>query len=205
MVIPSAAAQDKVKTDAFGDPLPAGAVQRIGTTRWRLPDANDPYSVRLSPDAKHLAALNYDGTIDIWELPAWDKCRSLRSPSSKYASRFQTLQFTADGTSLVASDSVHRLCLFRLATGKCTHQIDLPQGFHLGAEASLAISQDRLTLVCSGAAGLTHMTLVWNLADNKLARSIPVANLSWLGNPVPLPTPAPSCPSFIPRSEERRV
>jgi hypothetical protein len=41
-------------TDAYGDPLPEGAVTRFGTARWRLTTAQGGGYIRLafSPDGK---------------------------------------------------------------------------------------------------------------------------------------------------------
>src|SRR5258706_2392683 len=65
---PRAAAQDKPRTDRHGDPLPAGAIGRLGTTRLRH---GEPISaLAFLPDGKTIASLG-DGshrTVQIWEL-----------------------------------------------------------------------------------------------------------------------------------------
>src|SRR5436853_249478 len=55
------------RKDRYGDPLPAGAIARLGTTRlrhtrgWRLQDA------AYSPDGKILASLGGDDRLRLWD------------------------------------------------------------------------------------------------------------------------------------------
>ncbi|MBM3892109.1 MAG: hypothetical protein FJ388_23580, partial [Verrucomicrobia bacterium] len=51
--------------DRFGDPLPKGAIQRLGTTRLRYSGVHD---LRYLPDGRGLIASG--GRIDIWDLAA---------------------------------------------------------------------------------------------------------------------------------------
>ena len=69
----------KPRVDIHGDPLPAGAVARLGTVRFRHPG-----SVRLvafSPDGRLIAAVS-DGqaTVIIWERTTGRKLRTIRAP-----------------------------------------------------------------------------------------------------------------------------
>lgn len=52
------------RLDRYGDPLPKGAIARIGTIRFRHNSNNS--SVRYSPDGKILAAIGYEG-IRLWD------------------------------------------------------------------------------------------------------------------------------------------
>ena len=61
-----AAAQPAPRLDAYGDPLPDGALFRIGTTRLRVP--NGVESLRFSGDAKKLVSVDSRGNLQIWEV-----------------------------------------------------------------------------------------------------------------------------------------
>ncbi|HYH65438.1 MAG TPA: WD40 repeat domain-containing protein, partial [Urbifossiella sp.] len=58
-------AQPAPRTDAFGDPLPPGAVARLGTARLRHPDG--VHDVAFSPDGTRLAVTSDDGSVSVWD------------------------------------------------------------------------------------------------------------------------------------------
>jgi WD40 repeat protein len=95
-----------------GDPLPHGAVARLGSGLFRTGGASD---VVFSPDGKYLAAKTTSDVIHIWDVKTGRSVRKFPFEPSRQmkfgkqglvadASRFS---FTADGKSVVAYESAH--------------------------------------------------------------------------------------------------
>src|SRR5262245_2894133 len=59
------AADPPVRTDLAGDPLPPGAVARIGTTRYRVRGASQ--QVFLSPDGRTAVTRSEDNRLRLWD------------------------------------------------------------------------------------------------------------------------------------------
>jgi WD40 repeat protein len=66
LAVPAAAQQAVPRTDAFGDPLPAAALARMGTVRLRHAAAVD--DVRFVADGKWLLSGGQDDTVRLWDL-----------------------------------------------------------------------------------------------------------------------------------------
>src|SRR5438309_1703663 len=60
-----AEAGEVVRADLYGDPLPEGAVSRIGTVRFC--HGNSICAVAHSPDGRTIAAGDDSGTIRMWD------------------------------------------------------------------------------------------------------------------------------------------
>src|SRR5205807_2482360 len=61
---PKADEGNQAKKDYYGDPLPPGALARMGTVQLRQPYAD----VRFSADGKTLTAAGGDGMIGYWDV-----------------------------------------------------------------------------------------------------------------------------------------
>lgn len=110
LTMPAAGAAPR--TDCFGDPLPDGAVYRIGTTRLRHEIGVMPAfeNVLLSPDGKFVFSSRYGDVVRMWETATGREVRRFDS----YSGRFS---LSADG-SLLAIDFGYQLRLYDAAAGK---------------------------------------------------------------------------------------
>ena len=132
------------RLDVNGDPLPAGVLARLGTTRFQLLDG-DPDSLRvfghtraiaLAPDGTTVAVTRDDkkGTrVHFLDLSTGKHLRQLDLADN----RGDRLLFTPDGKGLVLT-SGWGINLIDAATGKVTRSIDIE---HTG-ERSVALSPD---------------------------------------------------------------
>jgi WD40 repeat protein len=159
--------------DRFGDPLPQGAIARIGTTRYRLP--NGAGASALSPDGKLLAVLRNQSEIEIWELPAWTRSRIINSRNIGLSEgpEFRGLAFSADSKKLLTFDAINQQAyLFDLATGKSIKAISLLEKKRV-AEPHLMLSRDEQTVVFMHHDHIKlNGCLVWDLAKDRLVKSL---------------------------------
>jgi WD40 repeat protein len=99
---------DPERTDLYGDPLPDGAVARLGTTRLRHADAI--VSLACSPDGKTLASASKDHTLRLWDAATGKELH-------RYAEGAESAAFSPDGKTLAAGDAQF-IRLYDVATGE---------------------------------------------------------------------------------------
>jgi RNA polymerase sigma factor (sigma-70 family) len=151
------------KKDLYGDPLPPGAVKRLGTLRQRLPAAR----FALTGDGKEIVAVNdllsvrrfnaLTGELrSIEQLPR-DGDRSLNTWVSPRATFVLASDISAAGAQLEVWD---------LAQGKRTQAVSLGQGMIRAA----AFSEDERFVAFSALTQgnkVSHEVMVWDLKSAK--------------------------------------
>src|SRR5438132_401423 len=130
-LLPQLGAQPR--TDANGDPLPEGALARLGTGRFRhvaaavafAPDGKTLATAgrfhACSPDGKFLAAGSEDAAVRLWEVATGKEVRQFHGPKTVPFS----VAFSPNGKVLVATGGENRsIWLWDVDTGKPLHHLE---------------------------------------------------------------------------------
>lgn len=140
--------------DVFGDPLPRGALARLGTVRLRH---SSICGVSFAPDGKTVATAGDDNHIRIWNTSTGKQIREHQG----HGLCFRNVSYSPDGTLLLAAggSADSRLYIWDTFTGNELHVI---KGVDLHAIAISANSQ-RVAWVClNGSLG------IWERPTNEI-------------------------------------
>ncbi|GIW79382.1 MAG: hypothetical protein KatS3mg105_1189 [Gemmatales bacterium] len=126
--------------DRFGDPLPEGAVSRLGSARF--PQIAPFTAVVFSPDGKRCAAANCDGLLRIWETISGTEL----SQFGILDGVISALAWSPDGKVIVTGGMDGKIGFFDPDSGQLIHQLE----GHSGGVIALAFSVDGETLISGG-------------------------------------------------------
>ncbi len=151
--------------DRFGDPLPPGALARMGTVRFRHGSMIEQIS--LAPDGRTLATASRDGTVRLWDMATGREL--LRLPGHEGPSNWSSLRcvsFSPDGKILATGISPGGVVrLWDAATAKELRKLQSPYGW-LG---HLAFSADGKTVAASAD---RHHIVLWEAATGRLLQQL---------------------------------
>lgn len=110
----------QVPTDRFGDPLPPGALARMGTVRCR--HGSIVSRLRFSADGKTLASSSYDGTLRLWDVATRQE---IRRYGENHQDGSELVAFLPDGQTLAGRQGFD-LLFWDLNTGKEVRRLAVP-------------------------------------------------------------------------------
>jgi RNA polymerase sigma factor (sigma-70 family) len=148
----------QVRRDRHGDPLPEGAIARLGTVRWR--HGFYVHDLAYSPDGKMIAAVGPGRAITLWDADTGQEVRHIPYRGGSFA-----VAFSPDGKTLASTDAT--LCrLWDVATGKELRQL---KG-HTKRVCGLAFAPDGKALATVG--DDETVVRIWDVKDGKELRQL---------------------------------
>ncbi len=165
----------QVGMDLFGDPLPHGAVARLGTTRLRHGGLSP--ALVFANEGKVLISSNEDNTLRVWDLTTRKQIRGFEL-GKEGSTRIQAIALSPDGK-LLASGGYDGIGLWDAQTGKELRQLGG------GSVRSLAFTADGQTLLSGGsehdsavrifdvATGKERSRLLWHKREVRRLASTP--------------------------------
>jgi RNA polymerase sigma factor (sigma-70 family) len=140
------------RTDRLGDPLPPGAVARVGSIRWWFGPTDDAFRLcplAYTPDGKTLAASDAGTAIRFLDSATGKEIRRIEVPGHGFTS----FAIAPDGRTMVTADSRSSvLWLWEVATGKELRQLTGDKD-RVGIPA-VAFSPDGKTLAAMAGTGI---------------------------------------------------
>lgn len=150
------------RTDRYGDPLPEGAIARLGTIRFR--SGAQVFSVAYSPDGRLLATSGYDGTVCVWRTADGKEVFRILTPRTAVHGA-PDIEFSPDGKLLgVGRGGDISVGLWDTTTGKARTSLSTANGENASA---IAFSPDgnALAAICWIQKGRDRQIRIrmWNL------------------------------------------
>lgn len=166
-------AEPPARTDLYGDPLPSGAIVRLGTVRWRV--RHGVKQMAFIPGGQYLATTG-GSALSVWDVDTGRVVRTISTDSAPLKGEFWIFASTPDGKRLLSTDSLgsttpgaegerkSRLLLWEFSSGKILKQSEVS---HL--PTCLAIRPDSRLAACATYLGDVFL---WDLEKNEVRRII---------------------------------
>jgi WD40 repeat protein len=150
-------------TDLLGDPLPNGALARLGTIRFR--PAEGGCKLRFAPDGRTLISHTKE-EVRVWDSATGRECYHFAIPTAAG----WTWDLTPDGRALATQSRDSAIRVWDTATGKMLWEVARKD--HVFGRVSL--SPDGKILAAMDETGKEGHLCLWDLASGKEVGDIPV-------------------------------
>jgi WD40 repeat protein len=154
--------------DGDGNPLPEGALLRLGTTRFRQPSYTT--ALALSPDGKTLAVGGAGDFLRLLDAGTGREVRQLKTPRPGQLANVARLEFAPDGKALAAGNLFGPIHVWDPTSGDLIAEISHGQG-GFGA-FSFSADAKRLAAASSGPDG--NRAFVFETATGKQLAEVEV-------------------------------
>jgi RNA polymerase sigma factor (sigma-70 family) len=178
--------QPSVARDLHGDPLPAGAVARLGTVRWRHGGLTG--FVAFAPDGKSVISAGNDQVFHVWEFPSGKEIRRFGPgvdkpppPPGRFTRSELPVALSPDGKVLACHFDGGALLLFEVASGKLLTTLGPQQSDRFFY--NLAFSPDGRHLAVRDFVGVVH---IWDWAKAKEVQTVNVRHAILIGEVPPM-------------------
>jgi WD40 repeat protein len=148
--------------DTAGDPLPQGALARVGTLRLR--HGGYVINVVFAPDGKSFVSCGNDSMVRLWDTATGKEIRRFEG----HKGNIDGLAFAPDGKTILSSGTDGAGRIWDVATGK--EKVTLTG--HAGMVNAAAYAPDGKTVATKGTDGTAR---IWDAASGKELHQIPVA------------------------------
>ena len=156
--VPSLPAQTESRVDIYGDPLPAGALARLGSLRLRHATLELPDPLAFSKDGKRLISVSTgDQMFRIWDPATGKQLGTIKGPAPE--AYVPWLAMSADGSALAAGGPMVGIYYWNPARYKGWTLTPISKAY-----AGLAMSGDGRMLAAGEISGFIR---VWNAIENK--------------------------------------
>lgn len=157
-----AAQEPSSRTDLLGDPIPPGAVARLGSVRLRM--GGYALSVAFSPDSKYVAAGGRDQLVHVWEAQTGKEVTLIKGHDGSVTA----VRFFPDGKTLASAGHDGTIRIWDLATRRELRSFGNPNTRLL----NIAITPDGKHVI---ATNLDKAIRSWDVAIGKAVKDLATA------------------------------